>query len=164
MRMVVISDTHHDLESIRSFLHVINSADYLVHLGDCNDDIDRLRQEIKTPNIIKVRGNCDFASNEPINKIVEINNIKYLFTHGHAFNVNSSLLSLRFYAEENECKYVFYGHTHVPATDYIYSMTFYNPGSTSKPRAGSPKSYAIVEEKDGKVVVVFNRIIEYGIL
>lgn len=158
MRMVVISDTHHDIQSIRSILHVINTCDYLVHLGDCNDDLDKLEGEIKVPNIIKVRGNCDFISNANAYEIVEINGIKYLFTHGHNFNVTSSILSLRYFAEEQGCKHVFYGHTHFPATDYIYSMTFHNPGSTSRPRGGSLPSYIIVEEEKGKVAISINRI------
>jgi hypothetical protein len=148
MKMIVISDTHHDFYALRKILPVINSCDYLVHLGDCNDDIDKIRGEITTKNVICVRGNCDYVTKYPIFSVVEIENAKFFFTHGHAYRVDDDLIDLTFAAEETGCKYAFYGHTHIAATDYYRGVTIINPGSLSRPRAGGA-SYCIVEGSNG---------------
>ncbi len=148
MRMIVIADTHHDIYALRKILPIINSCDYLVHLGDCNDDIDRIKGEITVKNVIKVRGNCDFVSKNPIFTVAEIAGSKFFFTHGHAYRVDDDLIDLAFAAEENGCKYAFYGHTHIAATDYCRGVTLVNPGSLARPRAGGA-SYCIVEGENG---------------
>lgn len=158
MKMIVISDTHHDIDAIRRILPVINECDTLVHLGDCNDDILKIQHELKVKEIIYVRGNCDYVMRSPERVVKEWGGVKFLFTHGHNYRVDSSLLDITYAALENECKYVFYGHTHIAAMDEKYGIQILNPGSVSRPRAGYP-SYALVEKKDEKI---FTNIILIG--
>ena len=67
-----------------------------------------------------------------------------LLTHGHMQHVNYRLDNLYYKAMEENCKAVFFGHTHkalVTEEDGIYLV---NPGSLSQPRDNSDGSYAIV--------------------
>lgn len=157
MRVIVISDTHHDIDAIRRILPIINECDVLVHLGDCNDDILKIKADLRVKEIVYVRGNCDYVMKSPSFVIKEWGGAKFLFTHGHNFRVNSSLLDLTYASLENECKYAFYGHTHIPAIDEMYGIQLINPGSVSSPRAGYP-SYAIIEIKDEKIFTNINLI------
>lgn len=160
MKMIILSDTHHDVASIEKLLPVINSCDCLVHLGDCNDDIKRLGERIKVKEIIKVKGNCDFIEmKNHCEEIREIEGIKMLFTHGHRFRVKDDLLSLMYYAQENECKYVFYGHTHEPKCEERYGIQFINPGTLSSTSNWYGQSYCMVEIENGKI---FSNIIFMG--
>lgn len=157
--MIIISDTHHDIVSIEKILPVINTCDYLVHLGDCNDDIKRLGEKIKVKEIIKVKGNCDFIElGNKTEEICQIQGVKMLFTHGHRFHVKDDLLELMLYAQENECNYVFYGHTHQAQTDERCGIQFINPGSLSSSN-WCGQSYCVVEMENGKI---FSNIIFMG--
>ena len=160
MKMIILSDTHHDVVAIEKILPIINSCDCLVHLGDCNDDIKRLGEKIKVKEIIKVKGNCDFLELvNPTEVIREIDGVKILFTHGHRFRVKDDLLELMLYAQEHECKYVFYGHTHEPKTDERYGINFINPGTLSSTSNWYGQSYCVVEIENGKI---FSNIIFMG--
>ena len=156
--MIIISDTHHDIDAIRRILPVINECDTLVHLGDCNDDILKIKSELTVKDIIYVRGNCDFVMKEPEFVVKEWGGAKFFFTHGHRYRVDSSLLDITYASLENECKFAFYGHTHIAAMDEKYGVQIINPGSVARPRAGYP-SYALVEKKDEKF---FTNIILIG--
>ncbi len=158
MKMIVISDTHHDIDAIRRILPIINECDTLVHLGDCNDDILKIEHELNVKEIVYVRGNCDYVMRSPEFVVKEWGGAKFFFTHGHRYRVDSSLLDVTYAALENECNYVFYGHTHIADLDRNYGVELINPGSVSRPRAGYP-SYAIVEKKDGKI---FTNIVLIG--
>ena len=149
MRMIVVSDTHHDMTALRKLTEIINTCDYLVHLGDCNDDIRRLGNVFK-PEVICVRGNCDFVCKNPVYVVKEINGIKYLFTHGHTLRVKDTLLDLALFANENGCRYAFYGHTHIAGEDEMYGVKMINPGSLGSPKFSYP-SYLLVEEENGKI-------------
>ena len=67
-----------------------------------------------------------------------------LLTHGHAYNVNYDLTGLMYKAMEEDCKAVFFGHTHRCMQDEANGIRFINPGSLTQPRDGSGGSYAIV--------------------
>ena len=149
MRLIIISDTHHDINAMRKILPIIDSCDYLVHLGDCNDDIQRLGVSLKT-KVICVRGNCDFVNKNPIIQTITIGETKCLLTHGHALRVKDTLLDLALCAKENQCEYAFYGHTHIAGEDEAYGVKMINPGSLGSPKFDRP-SYLIVEEEKGKI-------------
>jgi putative phosphoesterase len=143
MRLIVLSDTHHDLKNLRALLPVINAADYVAHLGDYADDILTLKTAI-TAQILAVRGNCDLINRAPRHEFLTVGRDKLLFTHGDYFGVkNRSLLTLAAFAKENGCSFAFYGHTHVTDTSMIGGVTLVNPGSLSTPRTGRP-AYCIV--------------------
>ena len=72
-------------------------------------------------------------------KTIDVNGIKVTFTHGHIYNRNN--------LPEN-CGNIFLsGHTHVGMIEQIGERIIANPGSISKPRGGTKKSYIIIDEE-----------------
>ena len=58
--------------------------------------------------------------------------------------MNYDLTGLMYKAMEEDCKAVFFGHTHRCMQDEANGIRFINPGSLTQPRDGSGGSYAIV--------------------
>lgn len=159
MKFTIISDTHRmGAAAIENLLPQINSGDYLVHLGDGLDDLLPFESDI-TCKKIYVCGNCDlFVRGVPKDIFLETEAGKILFTHGDMHYVKGgNLLSLYLFAAENNCRYVFYGHTHVSDIKFKNDITFINPGSLTRPRLGLP-SYceATIENRqlNPKIVLI----------
>ena len=132
---VIISDSHGlGYEVIDGLLLIINSSDALVHLGDGLRDLAAYRSLITVP-IIRVRGNCDVASPDDEDVFVETSAGKVLFTHGHTHKVSGGLLDISLFAEEHDCRYVFYGHTHGYSEETYHGMTLVNVPSLTRPRS-----------------------------
>ena len=139
-RIVVISDTHHDVARLERLLPVINGTDRLVFCGDGVSDIMRIRGRITVP-IVCVKGNNDFCFNMQINDIatVAFGSTRAFVTHGHRYGVRQGLAQLLELSILNDYKLVFFGHTHA-YTDVTHSgVRFINPGALCN------GSYAIVE-------------------
>ncbi len=158
MRVIVISDTHRNVEALRSIIPTINSCDVLVHLGDGVADLDAFADALTVKEIVRVCGNCDFTARFPSFAVKQIGKEKCFFTHGHAQHVKDELLTLAYTAMENGCTYAFYGHTHEISTEIYCGVSMINPGSLGKPRFSAP-SYCIIEEENGKI---FTNIVSMG--
>lgn len=51
--------------------------------------------------------------------------------------------------QDTDCNVLLSGHTHVPMYKEVDGYTLVNPGSTTLPRGGSPRSYCVIYV-DGK--------------
>lgn len=156
MQVAVISDTHRHMYSINQAEKLINDADVIIHLGDNEEDADILEKNFKG-KVISVRGNCDFSSFAPIERLEEFGGKRIFITHGHKYDVKYSLLKLKYRAKEVEADIVLYGHTHQKNEIYEEGIWFINPGSASLPRDSS-KSIAIIELEEGNIKVNFRNI------
>lgn len=165
MRLLVASDLHGSMESLRFLLNKARqlTPDALVLLGDLvyHGPRNPLPQGYDTRSmlqtmpdlsalpcpVIAVRGNCDaevdlgllpFAVTE--SAWIEADGLRIYASHGHHLpecppcpGVKPGTVLLR-------------GHTHVPRGETIDGLHFWNPGSLSLPKAGSPRTYGIVEK------------------
>ena len=148
MRIGVISDTHRIISSIEQLEGLIKGLDVLIHLGDNVDDISIIQKFYKGA-IINVKGNCDFCSGTPNDRVEEIGGKKIFLTHGHRYNVKENLGKLRYKALETGANIVLYGHTHIGKIDFEEGIWYINPGSASLPRDGD-RSFAIISiDKEG---------------
>lgn len=146
-KLVVISDSHHDMARLEQLLPVINSADYLVYCGDGVMDVMWLRGRITVP-IVCVKGNNDIGLNVQITDLASVafGKTKALVTHGHKFGVRQGISNVLGMAIMKDCKLVFFGHTH-KYMDFIQGgVHFINPGALCN------GSYALVAG-DGKQFV-----------
>ena len=133
----------------------------LVHLGDIEDDPEKIRGWLdavtdgpKPVPAVFIQGNCDRYGGRELKKsaIFELNGYRFFCTHGHVQGVNYGLENLIFTAMENECDIVMYGHTHFPLDEEYGAfgspdgcdVRILNPGSISLPRGGSNKSYMVM--------------------
>ena len=151
MQILVVSDTHGDSNQFEKLIKVHNDIKPVIHLGDGEKDVVKIKENFPDKDIYSVCGNCDLEERSP--EIIEINieNQKILATHGHLFKVKSSLEKLINEAEQKGANIVLYGHTHKPKTDFKNGIYIMNPGSLHR----SMKCHGIFDVK---------KISTYGIL
>ena len=144
MKAAVFSDTHGNgalmLEAVRCY-----RPDVVIHLGDGERDLDKLRPEFPEIAVYNVCGNCDFCSSAPLCDTVPLGPVKALITHGHTYGVDRGNDSLVYAAQEQNCRIAFYGHTHRPERTELGGVTVINPGSAGK---GARPTWATVEVFD----------------
>lgn len=141
MRILVVSDTHGDIRNLEAVVRKHRDAEVIIHCGDGVDEAEELRLMFPQRMVISVRGNCDFCSQSPNIETITLEDKKLFITHGHIYNVKSSLLNLSFAAREAGADLVLFGHTHIPCNIYDEGLYLINPGSLR----GYKGSYALVD-------------------
>lgn len=141
MKIVVLSDTHGDAAIIPAVIKSHPDADYYFHCGDSELTYDAAH--IK--DCKRVRGNCDHDIRYPLEEVVEVDGKTVFMTHGHLFNVKTTLTPIAMRAEEVGADIVLFGHSHVLGAELVDGTLFLNPGSLKSPRGRNEKSYAVIE-------------------
>lgn len=144
MKIIVLSDTHSDTDYMEQLIEKYKStADYFIHLGDYDSDVQSMKRVYPSLNIINVRGNGDFGASVPETIYRDFCGINFMITHGHRFHVYNGVDTLLNFAKQNDCRYVLFGHLHVGLIKQVDGITLINPGSISCPR-DSHCSYVII--------------------
>lgn len=129
--VVVISDTH---KNISNAIDIINTVkpDYVLHLGDIEEDCDLLKHIFDKTDIIGVSGNCDWGglSVSPTERMLDIGGVKILMCHGHTYSVKSGYDRLVAAARAKGAHIALFGHTHTPVYDHLGDVAILNPGTT----------------------------------
>src|SRR6266704_806161 len=141
MKILVISDTHGNVNRAFSAHDLSGPVDAVIHLGDGAADADLLREALDVP-VINVAGNCDPGSNAPRERVWECEGKRILLTHGDAYQVKSGLVRLLQRANEVEADAVLFGHTHQWLLENNEGMLLVNPGTLSN--TAQYHSYAIL--------------------
>ena len=151
MRILVISDTHGRDDNLYRILRKDGYPDRLLHLGDLEEGEEDIREIVNCP-VDAVCGNCDYFSDLPRVKIVEIGPHRIFMTHGHGHFVSLGMEELIQDARENRCDIAMFGHIHRPVLDRSNpQLTILNPGSLSFPRQENKKpSYIWMEIRPGR--------------
>lgn len=154
MKAMVISDIHGGVKFLEEALlrFTEEKADRLLILGDfagyfsssSDYEVAEMLNEF-ADKISAVRGNCDSERfEEKLNfGLMDIRNINLnknviTLTHGHLYNK---------YKLPKYCGDIFIsGHTHYGMIDKQPDRIYANPGSISRPRNGSERSYLIIDE------------------
>ena len=147
--IVILSDTHGNLSAIEKILPILKESDYVFHLGDYAKDILNFNRELGD-KIYSVLGNCDWGEED---KILEIEGVKIMLTHGHEYGVKNGLTRLKFKASELGVKAVFYGHTHNADIVENEGVLYINPGNMT--RVGECSyCYCVVHDKKITATIV----------
>lgn len=146
-KILVMSDSHGEQKNVLRALNIFSDVDCVIHLGDYVKDTEAIK---KKKRVYSIRGNGDFYSKRPSERIITIGGKKILMLHGHKQRVKSSLLNLGLYAKEKGVDIALFGHTHIPAEQMFEGVILYNPGSLS--RFGSP-TVGIITIDEGKVKI-----------
>ncbi len=137
MRLLVITDSHGYTRNIRELLTLHAEADIVVHLGDCERDIEMFEGGFgEAKKLVKVCGNCDFGSDLPCNELIIAGGKKILCTHGHCEKVKFGLELLHEKAQSIKADIVLYGHTHEKVIEYEEGVYYFNPGALCDGRYG----------------------------
>ncbi|OIK17047.1 YfcE family phosphodiesterase [Bacillus sp. MUM 116] len=121
-------------------------VDLMIHCGDSQ----LMPDDQAISGFVTVLGNCDFGG-YPQEVIEEVNGRKIFVTHGHKYSVKSSLMNLKYKAQEVNADIVCFGHSHVLGAEVVGGMLFINPGSLRLPRERFEKTYVILELLDEKI-------------
>lgn len=157
MKIVILSDTHGNLNG---FLNVIDSnedADLFLHLGDGAAEYFKVKEIYKNTPIYIVKGNCD-NYNLPKHKTFNFDGISLHACHGDMFNVKEGLDEYLNFARASNFNIITYGHTHKRFIQNNGNLCIINPGSLTLPRTFGP-SYCVLEIEKGKINA---KIVEYN--
>ena len=61
MRILVVSDSHGDYNSLKKAIASQPTAEVIVHCGDGAKEVESLTTDFPEKKIIAVRGNCDWS-------------------------------------------------------------------------------------------------------
>ena len=151
MQVLVMSDTHGDSQVIEKVRGFYPNAAAMIHCGDS----ELAFSHTALAGMQKVRGNCDMESTFPNEAVFDVGNVTFFVTHGHLFNVKSSVLSLSYRAKEVGAQIACFGHSHLLGAEMIDDVLFVNPGSLLKPRGRKEKSFAVIKIRDDQFQVDF---------
>lgn len=134
IKILVVSDTHGQIEHAVACIKKEGPYDRMIHLGDQVEDAIRLANWLEIEQLDVIAGNCDYSSEGVGEKIITIDGVTIFMTHGHKYGVKYTLDRLFYRAEEVGAKVVLYGHTHQRRMVEEKGVTLFNPGSLSLPR------------------------------
>ena len=173
MKLLVVSDIHGSNYYAKKIKEIYEkeNPDKLILLGDLYyhgprnpltqeygpGEVAQILNNLKD-NIKCTKGNCDAEVDEMVSEfpleekvIIEINNKKIFFTHGHKYNIDKW--------PEEEFDVLVYGHFHTGFIQEKDGKIFANSGSISLPKDNTEHSYLIIDEQniilknvDGKII------------
>ncbi|MDD3026790.1 MAG: metallophosphoesterase [Erysipelotrichaceae bacterium] len=144
-KIVVVSDNHGSFFTIDMIKAEHQDAHLLVHCGDSEGSQSDME------GYLAVAGNNDWLSDFPDEEMFECEGLNFLVNHGDRYGY--------FHREENmvndlknkNCDVLLSGHTHIPQFKTVSGFTLVNPGSCSRPRGGSGKSYLVLYVEKGAI-------------
>lgn len=140
MKILIVSDTHGDINRVVQNIKNMEKFNMIFHLGDYVEDAEKISQLFDIP-MITVRGNGDIQRDDyNYDEVLEIKEKRIFLTHGHKYNVKQNITNLYYRALELNADIVIFGHTHVPIIEKIDDMIIMNPGSPTYPRGFNKKS------------------------
>lgn len=144
-KILLVGDSHGNKGALENLI-ITGGFDYVFFAGDGIRDLDWLDED--EYNIIKVVGNCDMFSSEAGTRVINIEGVKFLLTHGHLFNAKRSLIGLVNEARAINANVVCFGHTHTPLETIKNGILLLNAGTFAYGH------YAVIEVNTGKVIKV----------
>lgn len=154
MRILVLSDSHGDVISLKMAIEAEKTAQAVIFLGDGTNDIEETQSLLRNKKTIIVGGNCDSAFAPYPKKAIDVFCGKKIYcTHGYAEHVKTGLQMLTTKANEEGCDIAVYGHTHTPFTSYENGLYIMNPGSVRQ------NSYGIIDIEPNGIICFTKKII-----
>ena len=148
MRVLVLSDSHGDVDNMCEAVELFH-PDMTLHLGDGWYDAERLADYYPDIPVVQVAGNCDFKWDEPVKRIITIEDKRIMMCHGHTLGVKTDLGMLLRVALEERVDAVLFGHTHKPFVDIRNGVVMLNPGSIGASRR---PTFGSLTFEDGKIL------------
>jgi putative phosphoesterase len=144
MKIVLVSDNHGDLSSLKRVLSIENDADIYLHAGDS----ELLEDDIRP--FLSIKGNCDHFFNFKNQIIFDTSLGKMLLRHSP--NIT------KYEIDNLNIKIFVHGHTHIKRFEKIDDVYYINPGSLTRPRDSQIGSYAIIEIINKNIKVTFKSL------
>ena len=153
MKLLVFSDSHRSLRGMRQALDM-ETPDYVIHLGDLEEDARLLSQEYSCLAVASVPGNCDGFIFSPLQKLVTYDRVRILMSHGHIWHVKSGYDAAIAAARKCGAHILLFGHTHIPYCQQLEDgLWVMNPGSIR-----DSGSFGLISISDGASTCELKRI------
>lgn len=140
MKILVFSDSHGNTRGLLTAAARHRDADAAFFLGDGMRDADELADEFPRLPLYRVRGNCDFASFDPVDGLAPLGGFVFYYTHGNYYYVKAGCTELAEAARARGADVALFGHTHEPLCETLNGVTLFNPGSAGYLRG----SYGVI--------------------
>ena len=139
MKILVISDTHRQINMVLNVLHQNPDITNVIHLGDMVRDADDIQEHFPDKIYHKIQGNNDLLSFAKPDMFLSLCGYNIFATHGHGYGVKGGYTLLAGRAREMGCDLALFGHTHRFADEVICGVRCLNP---------SNKGYFIITEEN----------------
>jgi putative phosphoesterase len=151
MKIFVFADSHMDTEPMLIAVEK-GRPDRIIHLGDLTQDAEDLYAVFPEIGIDIVRGNNDYQSRYPSDKLLVLEGKRLFMSHGDRYGVKISLKRIIRKGHDESCDVLLFGHTHMPYIKKHGGMWVMNPGSAGRGFFGTSKSasYGVVEIAGGE--------------
>lgn len=149
MNILIFSDTHGNTEDPIEIIRQESMVNAIIHAGDCEADARVIQEAYPNIPVYSVAGNCDFLSHSPTELSFTLDGKKIFITHGHTYNVKSSLSRILNKAAYEDYDLLVFGHTHKSIIEYTGNAIVVNPGSIK----GYPRTYTKAIIENGKLKV-----------
>ena len=147
MKILVFSDSHGAMgKMVEAMEH--ERPHHVFFLGDHYRDGIELSELYPDIPMDIVRGNCDWGKGPDL-RVVELEGVRFLLTHGHLQYVKSGLDELLQEAKHRQVQVACFGHTHLAKVVYRDGIYLMNPGSAGGCHAR--EGYGVIEALDGSV-------------
>lgn len=147
MKILVFSDSHGAMgKMVEAMEH--ERPHHVFFLGDHYRDGIELSQLYPNIPMDIVRGNCDWGKGPDL-RVVELEGVRFLLTHGHLQYVKSGLDELLQEAKNRQVQVACFGHTHLAKVVYRDGIYLMNPGSAGGCHAR--EGYGVIEALGGSV-------------
>ncbi len=151
--MVILSDTHRNLQPLEKIERVLSESDYIVHLGDMASDANALMRAYPEKTYV-VAGNNDFFGGLADELALEVEERRILICHGHRYGVKSGTERLAAAAKARGCDIALYGHTHEAKVSEENGILTINPGCMTRYSPHHTYCYLVIERKKAVATIV----------
>lgn len=133
MKTIVVFSDSHGFPLPTKLQEVAREADFVFFLGDGIRGLDDM---LLHKGFHAVKGNCDAYCGFPDDELVQVEDVKFLLTHGHEYHVKHDKLPILLKAHELGANVALYGHTHFAEELEEQGILLLNPGAISSPMIG----------------------------
>ena len=152
-KIVIMSDNHGDMNMLTDIKVLEDDADYYIHCGDSESySLQYLY------GFVAVKVNYGWSVDLLQTARLDIEGRHLLITHGQFFGYFDREKKMIQFLKKYNGDVLISGHTHMPLAKEENGLWLINPGSTSWPRGGSKRSYAVVTIDDKNVDVVIKTL------
>lgn len=137
MKAAVVGDTHGECSRVIRMLKDKIKPSLLLFTGDHYRDGIKIAEALRIP-VKAVVGNCDQRQAGPSEQVIVLEGHRILLTHGHKYQVKTTMLPLKLRAAELKVQVVCFGHSHQGGYEQVDGIWFINPGSPTYPRQSEP--------------------------
>ena len=153
-KLIVLSDTHGNKESLELIRQAHPDADCFIHCGD-----SELRPE-EMKDFITVQGNSDIAGMYPFVRRIEVGKYRILVKHGHdLFGKFVFPKELARHTADQKCNILLFGHSHEFCDEIINGIHIINPGAVTRPVNGSASYAEVIIDRNGVDVIRHNYVL-----